>query len=401
MISLDIPSHSLSLSLSQGDVGDHIYFVEEGKCRATKKSTTGAADVVIEIGAGSYFGELALLNAAPRAASVAAVTAVKLASLDRASFARLLGPCEDILKRNAAKYAEIEAKNYEQKLAAVRGDVSGSAGASAAADGPDMETLKKQTASRRRRASVSSESVNMKSFEAAPEKLETFPKTDAQKQRILASISKNFLFSSLDKTQIDLVIDTMREMQFAPEQAIITQGDTGDFFYVVDAGVCDCFVQKAKDQPPIKVKTYNHGESFGELALMYNCPRAATIKAKTQATLWAMERAPFRRVLCETTSQRRVSYEGFLESIPLLSSLDRYERAKISDALVEKAFAKGELVIKLGDAGDNFYIIEEGEAVATKPDAKGKPIELMKYKRGDYFGIGALPILSLSFSPLP
>ena len=117
----------------------------------------------------------------------------------------------------------------------------------------------------------------MKNFEVAPEKLETFAKTEPQRQRILASISKNFLFSSLDAAQISLVIDTMREMKFAPDQDVIKQGDTGDFFYVVDSGTLDCYVRKSKDQDPFKVKTYNHGESFGELALMYNCPRAATI----------------------------------------------------------------------------------------------------------------------------
>jgi cAMP-dependent protein kinase regulator len=354
-------------------------------CRATKV-VAGSKDIVVDLKAGQYFGELALLNDAPRAASVVAIEPVVLASLDRACFSRLLGPCEAILSRNAAKYSEYEAKSYETKLAAVRG----SAGNADDAAGPDLETLKKQTASRRRRASVSSESVNMKSFETPVDKLETFPKSIEQRERILASISKNFLFSSLDKTQIDLVIDTMREMKFKPGQNLITQGDTGDFFYVVDDGVAECFVKKGKDDAPIKVKVYNHGESFGELALMYNCPRAATITAKTNVTAWAMERVPFRRILCETTSQRRVSYEGFLESIPLLSSLDRYERAKISDALVEKTFTQGEQVIKMGDAGDNFYIIEDGEAAATKPNNKGKEVELMKYSRGSYFGELAL-----------
>ena len=54
-------------------MGDHIYFVEEGRCRATKKSaTSGVADVVIEIAAGSYFGasRVASLSIRPRHASV-------------------------------------------------------------------------------------------------------------------------------------------------------------------------------------------------------------------------------------------------------------------------------------------------------------------------------------------
>ena len=46
-------------------------------------------------------------------------------------------------------------------------------------------------------------------------------------------------------------------------------------------------------------------------------------------------------------------------SVPLLESLDRYERAKISDALIEVSFQNGEFAIRQGDPGDNFYIVEE------------------------------------------
>jgi len=56
---------------------------------------------------GDYFGELALLKNAPRAANVIATTKLKVASLERSSFKRLLGPLEEILKRNIEAY-----KNY-------------------------------------------------------------------------------------------------------------------------------------------------------------------------------------------------------------------------------------------------------------------------------------------------
>ena len=111
------------------------------------------------------------------------------------------------------------------------------------------------------------------------------------------------------------------------------------------------------DKPDVMVKTYNPGESFGELALMYNCPRAASIQVwwsvsydislpfftsiprktivcevllightcvcccmqcKTDVKVWAMDRLTFHRVLMETTQKKRKAYEGFVSKVPVL-----------------------------------------------------------------------------------
>lgn len=61
-------------------------------------------EVVFEYKPNDYFGELALLSDAPRQATVRAKGRLKLASIDRDSFKRLLGPLEDLLKRNTSKY---------------------------------------------------------------------------------------------------------------------------------------------------------------------------------------------------------------------------------------------------------------------------------------------------------
>lgn len=71
--------------------------------------------------------------------------------------------------------------------------------------------------------------------------------------------------------------------------------------------------------------------------------------------------------------------------------MDPYERSKLGDALREEKYKKGDLVIQEGQIGDKFYIISEGEAIATKIIEVGKPAqEVMKYKKGKYFGERAL-----------
>lgn len=76
-----------------------------------KKAGEGEQDMkVMDYGKGEYFGELALIRDMPRAASVYAKTDCVCLTLDRGSFKRLLGPLDDILKRNASIYDEFAKK---------------------------------------------------------------------------------------------------------------------------------------------------------------------------------------------------------------------------------------------------------------------------------------------------
>lgn len=91
--------------IKQDEPGDKFYIIEDGEAYATKVFEIGGkAETVKTYSKGQYFGELALIKNEPRAASVIAQTNCKLLSLDRMSFKRLLGPLENILKRNSDSY---------------------------------------------------------------------------------------------------------------------------------------------------------------------------------------------------------------------------------------------------------------------------------------------------------
>jgi voltage-gated potassium channel len=70
-----------------------MYFIVSGEVEAELASRR------VQFGPGDFFGELALLNDAPRAASVVAASDVKVATLGKNAFQRLLGPVEGILRR--------------------------------------------------------------------------------------------------------------------------------------------------------------------------------------------------------------------------------------------------------------------------------------------------------------
>lgn len=69
------------------------------------------------------------------------------------------------------------------------------------------------------------------------------------------------------------------------------------------------------------VHTYEGSGSFGELALMYNMPRAASVRAVSAGALWAMDRHTFRRILLKSAFKKRKLYEELLDKVPMLKAL--------------------------------------------------------------------------------
>lgn len=90
--------------------------------------------------------------------------------------------------------------------------------------------------------------------------------------------------------------------------------------YIFYRGVYEAYVN-GENGKQILVHTYNGKGSFGELALMYNMPRAATIKAATAGSLWAMDRQTFRRIVLKSAFRKRKMYEALIENVPMLKAL--------------------------------------------------------------------------------
>lgn len=231
-----------------------------------------------------------------------------------------------------------------------------------------------------RRTSVSAEALNPNTFSNDNWKPPVHQLSHEQLTRLNASVIKNFLFSQLDGDSLRTIIFALEEKRYPKNSEIIKQGDEGDFFYVVEKGTVDYLVNGTV------VNTSSDGSSFGELALMYNSPRAATVVAKSDCIVWALDRMTFRRILLEGTAKKRSLYENFLKEVPVLQSLSSYERSKLADALNTHVFKSGENVVTEGEPGENFYFIEDGTAEVLK-NGHGVVTTL---KKGDYFGELAL-----------
>jgi cAMP-dependent protein kinase regulator len=249
-------------------------------------------------------------------------------------------------------------------------------------DEPPPDFYKNESQIGKVRQSVSAEAYgewNTKKAFVAP----VIPKSDEQKERLKACLSKSFLFQGLEEQDFTIVIGAMKEVQAEPKQRVINQGDSGDFLFVIEMGTLDCIIKV--DGADKVVKTCEAGDVFGELALLYNCPRAASVDARDKCVLWQLDRDTFNNIVKEAAQKKRDRYNNFLAKVPLLASMDAYERSQLADALKPEEFADGAAICKEGESGSVFYIVEDGEAIAMKGDQ-----QVMKYGSGDYFGELAL-----------
>ncbi|KAM6096107.1 cAMP-dependent protein kinase type II-beta regulatory subunit [Chlamydotis macqueenii] len=245
-----------------------------------------------------------------------------------------------------------------------------------------------------RRASVCAEAYNPDEEEDDAESRIIHPKTDDQRNRLQEACKDILLFKNLDPEQMSQVLDAMFEKLVEGGEHVIDQGDDGDNFYVIDRGTYDIYVKC--DGVGRCVGTYDNRGSFGELALMYNTPRAATIIATSPGAIWGLDRVTFRRIIVKNNAKKRRMYENFIESLPFLKSLEVSERLKVVDVIGTKVYKDGEQIIAQGDLADSFFIVESGE-VRIIMTRKGKQdveengaVEIARCSRGQYFGELAL-----------
>ena len=209
------------------------------------------------------------------------------------------------------------------------------------------------------------------------------PKDEDVKERIRACMAGNIIFRGLSSSEMETIVSAMQRKEFREEEVIIRQHDVGDFFYIVDSGTCDIFVENVG-----KVATIGAKGSFGELALMYNAPRAATVVAMGDMVTWAVDQKTFKMTLMATTMKKRSLFESFISKVPIFTGLNEYERLTVADALEQRSFSAGTDILLEGDEGNYFFIVENGSVKCTKAGVEGEVCPRLAL--GAYFGERAL-----------
>ncbi|XP_037902443.1 cGMP-dependent protein kinase, isozyme 2 forms cD4/T1/T3A/T3B isoform X5 [Hermetia illucens] len=211
------------------------------------------------------------------------------------------------------------------------------------------------------------------------------PKSQLSRDLIKSAILDNDFMKNLDMTQIREIVDCMYPVKYAAKSLIIKEGDVGSIVYVMEEGR----VEVSREGKYLS--TLSGAKVLGELAILYNCQRTATITAITDCKLWAIERQCFQTIMMRTGLIRQTEYTDFLKSVPIFKNLPEDTLIKISDILEETHYQQGDYIVRQGARGDTFFIISKGQVRVTirQNDAQEeKFIRLLG--KGDFFGEKAL-----------
>ena len=97
----------------------------------------------------------------------------------------------------------------------------------------------------------------------------------------------NPIFAPLPPGTLEQLADALEEVDAAPGEEIVRQGEPGDRFYLIKSGALDVQIDGKV------VQTLEPGDSFGEIALLRDLPRTATVKARTESALYALDQRQF------------------------------------------------------------------------------------------------------------
>lgn len=208
------------------------------------------------------------------------------------------------------------------------------------------------------------------------------------------SLTGNPLFAGRDEQFLNGIIDVciamMERRVIEANQVLLKQGDEGNDFYVVEHGRFDILVTEEKDGQEKLVAEATRGESVGEFAIMYNIPRAATLRATEQSIVWSLSKQQFREIrggIIRLERERIEMKQRLLQNVPLFSHLSENDLFSFTQAMKEVVFEPGQVVIdRRRQPDDSIFIIAEGSAIVERDRRNSLALDQHEEMfAGDYF----------------
>mmetsp|Transcript_13841 Transcript_13841/g.18060 ORF Transcript_13841/g.18060 Transcript_13841/m.18060 type:complete len:806 (+) Transcript_13841:144-2561(+) len=211
-----------------------------------------------------------------------------------------------------------------------------------------------------------------------------YEKTNMQKAFLMDALKNVFLFLDKSGGEREMFINAMETELFEEGSTIIQQGDMGDFFYIVGQGTVG-FVKDEKD-----VGSCSRGAHFGELALLYDAPRAASCVARTEVQVYKVDQRTFRLILARQQTEEDTDIRGLIRGINIFKDLDEATLYRFTRAMVPTKFKEGDRIVQKGEEGNVFYIVQTGKVKIHDIGLGDSSFRDHTLLPGDWFGERAL-----------
>jgi cAMP-dependent protein kinase regulator len=220
-------------------------------------------------------------------------------------------------------------------------------------------------------------------MEASGQHKRQVPKDPAVHAFLVQALQGNMFFGALGDSELAEVASAMECEHLAAGAVLMRQGEAGDSMYAIETGRLEIVMNGAK------VGEFGEGTPgrvVGELAVLFSSPRSATVRAATNARVWRIDRAAFRALTAAGQEREHATLLAALRR-GILETLEEAQLSKVASAAFRVRFAAGEQIIRKGEPGEVFYIIESGSVICR--DLPGEQRDNI-LSAGDYFGERAL-----------
>jgi cAMP-dependent protein kinase regulator len=225
-----------------------------------------------------------------------------------------------------------------------------------------------------RRGEVSAEVREISGLITNYEKVNIKKSSDIR-QLLITAVEESLLFNSMGEEEKSECVDAFIEQKYKCGDSIIKQNDVGNDFYIIGTGTVEVLLKTLGSKGYLSKGHLSKGQSFGELALLYNTPRAATIIAQTDVALWVLSRQTFVTISTYFKHQRLLKYQTFLQEVDVFKSMKKKQLLRVAEALEPEKHAAGDAIILQGEKGNHFYLIAKGTVKYQVTNAETKEVK--------------------------
>ena len=198
---------------------------------------------------------------------------------------------------------------------------------------------------------------------------------DENARKLIVNALSGFFFlqSSVEDAnpKMDLLIRGMKREQVPEGSTLITEGESGSKLYVVEKGDLEVTINGTI------IREMSSGALLGELALLYDAPRSATVTTKSECVLWSLSRDIFKRIQTISATANQIQRARWLIASPELAVLSAIDLSRLVGTLQLVQVSNGETIFVEGEVSNQIVLIEKGHGCVTSvsKNLPGAPVK--------------------------